>query len=125
MDSNANLGKLWSFGNFLNDHVFANRVIDRLLQRFDNSPGQIVFPESLGNIWTITPQGCDVQRVLLDMMAARMNEQDLEKDKDKYPQDLLLELAKRYVSGQGKGKSPTFADRCNYHTHEDGEARCQ
>lgn len=102
-----NLGKVWILGNFLHDHIVGNRVIDRFLQKLDSDPAARVHTQSLEHIWNNTPQGCGLQRVLLETMAVRITEEDFEKYRQDYPQDFLFELAKNTFQSR-KGQVSNF-----------------
>ena len=120
-----NLTKLWVLGNFVSDHVFTNSVIDRLLLKLALLPGHAVSGQTLQYIWEHTPQNCGIQRLFIEATAARTAENHIETWKNEILREILLDLSKRYASGRTTKKSPTFADRCKYHTHENGEPKCQ
>ena len=120
--SSLNIVKLWVLGNFLNDEPFMNSAIDYMLKKSD-SDGRRFNLRTLQYAWENTPAGCTMQRVMMDMMAVRVELEHFEKDRDEYPNDFLVEFARRYLSKK-RIPCPTLANRCDYHVHEDSEMRC-
>lgn len=120
--SSKNLVKLWVLGNFLNDEPFMNLVIDHMLKKSD-SDRKLYNTSTLQYAWENTPAGCALQRLMVDVLVARIKLSDFDRDKNDYPNEVLVELARKYVSKE-RVHCPGFVDRCDYHVHKDGGMRC-
>lgn len=123
--SYLNLGKVWSFGSYIGDNRFCNTVVDLALERFDALPGRPVKPLTLQQVWTMVHPDSAIRRLFKDMCIARYSDPYFDKHYEELPLDIVREMARRFASGEVKeGSGPTSVDRCNYHVHEGGAAKC-
>lgn len=120
--SSIDIVRLWVLGNFLDDEAFMNDVIDHLIKKSDSEKKRFNV-QTLQYTWDHTPAGCTIQRLMIDIMAAGVNEEHFESNWDLYPTDLLAELARRHVTKRFQ-PCPTSKDSWKYHARPVQEARC-
>ena len=120
-----NLGKVWIFASSSGNHALCNCVVDHILERLEAIPNETIDGLSLRYLFNSMPKGSKIRQLLLDMMAASVDGEWIEKWGNDAPFAVILDLAKRYAEKVSAGMSgPTFADRCVYHLHDKGEAKC-
>ncbi|KAF2163134.1 hypothetical protein M409DRAFT_26579 [Zasmidium cellare ATCC 36951] len=118
------LGSVWGLANYLQTPALRNKVIDRLLQKFDAMPHTAVPRSALNHIWDLSPPDATIRRLLIDLHLTRMSRQMFEAFEDEWPQDLILAAARLHFASEEKRKmlrSPCFEERACYHEAEDGE----
>lgn len=59
------------------DLAFMNELTDHLIEKYDISRDLLFNVKQLNFAWEQTPAGCTIQRLMVDIMAARMNERSL------------------------------------------------
>lgn len=124
--SHLNLGKMWITASYLGDTNLCNRVVDHWLEKLDSMPGNRASADSLSYIFDNSAPGSVVQQLLVDVTAARSNEQCFYQNADQYPRELITALARKYMAGdtRGKTRAPSFSDRCKYDIHSKDEPKC-
>ena len=123
--SYLNLGKVWVLSNFLSDNSLCNLVIDRMLEKLSRFLTHKVSSVSLSWIYDRTHSASKLRLLLTDVMISRIDEGTFTREAKGYPQELMFEFARKYAMGRSRQlPGPTFADRCSYHDHDEGEARC-
>lgn len=124
--SYLHLGKIWILSNYFGNNALGNLVIDRLLQTMDRLLFHRVSTPTLQYLFTNLPVDSKIRRLFIDAVTATMNGTTFEKEGKSLPQEIVFELARRHAFGQSPQlPGPTFADRCKYHTHDEGEAECK
>ncbi|KAI7154900.1 hypothetical protein KC349_g7335 [Hortaea werneckii] len=120
------LARTWVLGNYLGDQLFCNKVIDRILEKVDDLPYNTIGPSSLQQIWDIAPKDSTLLRLCTHLVVARMTPVRLEATFEELPSDIVLEMARRFVQGDGQqaDESPTYDHRCDYHVHPEGHPVC-
>ncbi|KAK5113132.1 hypothetical protein LTR85_010950 [Meristemomyces frigidus] len=68
--------------------------------------------------------GSGLQKWLVDALMPDLNVRLLESLEGKLPASFLMELLKRRVEGKTISGCATYANRCKYHEHPNGEERC-
>lgn len=119
----TDLGEVWGLANYLQNRPLRNRVIDRLLQKFDALPSCQASSVALTQIWAETPKDSTIRRVMIDVHLSRIPREDFDKYVDELPLDLVVAAARQFFAGNVKKlvKCPTYADRCKYHEHGKGK----
>ncbi|KAK4495380.1 hypothetical protein PRZ48_013711 [Zasmidium cellare] len=115
------LGSLWGLANYLQTPALRNKVIDRLLQKFDAMPLSPVPRAALAHIWEVSPPESTIRRLLVDVHIARLSAEKFDQHRDEWPQELIMAAARHYFAIKKSPmtiKCPTFEERCKYHEHE-------
>lgn len=123
--SYLNLGKVWILASYVGNNTICNLVVDRLLQKAQLPYNGMVNSSTLQYIFENTSQDSQMQRLLVDIMKANITLQWFDLECNDYPAELIMAFARAYVTVEKpKVPGPSYADRCKYHIHEEGEETC-
>ena len=123
--SYLNMAKVWVLSNFLGNNTLCNRVIDRFLQKWDSMTDITVAVNTVRYIFDSTSEDSKLRQLLIDAMSARVSKNWMDKCATEAPHALLVAFSQRYACGMlPQPPGPTQADRCKYHTHDEGEEKC-
>ncbi|KAK4894769.1 hypothetical protein LTR27_007157 [Elasticomyces elasticus] len=118
-----NLTKAWLLSTYLQDDALCNKLIDRMLEKYQASRSGAVSRSTLEYVFEHTPAESHIARLFLDALAASSNSEGFATDGKDLPSPILFDMARRFAGGEQK-RLPTFKDRCNYHIHAEGQPRC-
>lgn len=122
--------KLFILGDAIQDKRFCNVVIDGLIHK---TKTEQKYPTSLAkDACAQLPSKSPLRRLLIDYWAWVTNDEWFENDGDPKdaPQEFWVEVARRTMQAAKdrlgpQSSYPWVVDRCQYHEHAEGEARCE
>lgn len=123
------LRHLCIMGDYLQDHNLKNAVVDAM---FDRTIEMKTFPTGgAKDVYAELPTDCGFRRLLVDFWAYSHEESSMEYEAGDvvdaptaFWKDILTVMFKAGAKIYASGPKPWEKDRCQYHEHPDGEARC-
>ncbi|KAK5717188.1 hypothetical protein LTR15_009077 [Elasticomyces elasticus] len=126
------LCKLWSFGDFVQDHGFQNDVIDAMQHNITTALTAVSL--SLMLEWVIghTTSDSPLRKWLAHVMAPHLKASPqtvtlLDELTGKLPAKFLMDLLKARAASlptNTKSVSPPAGGKCRFHVHPEGTAKC-
>lgn len=115
----APLAKVWSLADYFGATTLCNLVTDRCEIR--GQEGSCPVPTAFKGL----PRGSTIWRLYVDMNADCLDHEYFEANQAEYPREVLIDVMKKWLSDETKiDKSLRQKERCHYHDHPDGEAKC-
>lgn len=125
-DKIGHLCRLWAVGDCLQDNCFKNHVMDHIL--LHELPRRRILKMSaiLTGLECTTPKSA-LRVWIVDHLAAFMSVRDLDVASILISAEVVFEVMRKVLTLRGKrvGEgAPEYKDRCKYHEHSEGTARC-
>ncbi|KAK5728055.1 hypothetical protein LTR17_012252 [Elasticomyces elasticus] len=118
-----NLTKAWLLSTYLQDDALCNKLIDLQLAKYQASGSGVVSKSTLDYVFEHTPAESHIARLFLDALASASDAEGFAASGKDLPSPVLFDMARRFAGGEQK-RLPMLRDRCNYHIHPEGQARC-
>lgn len=114
-------------GDMLRDSRFANALVDEFARLVEGSNLLPSHENIISAIWLKLPQGSTIGRLLVDYFAVDYDPDLFADDIDRYPADMIKEIAKAGVRDSRtpwKERLPENRGKCFYHEHNDESKKC-
>ncbi|KAK4950300.1 hypothetical protein LTR10_011281 [Elasticomyces elasticus] len=118
-----NLNKVWMLSRYLQDDDLCNRINDCAIRKIQLRNSGLISKSTLQHCFEHNSTESAIGRLFLDALAASSNAAWFALDGQGLPSAVLFDMARKFAGGEQK-RLPTMKDRCNYHIHPEGQARC-